>query len=104
MISALELIVVLIAALFIYGPEKIPEIAHATGKAYGEFKKAQLSAEFGLSDLDMKPQKNEKEEIESKIREMARSSGIDVEGKSIDDLLNMMAESIKMKSDEAKSV
>jgi sec-independent protein translocase protein TatA len=104
MISALELIVVLIAALFIYGPDKIPEIAHATGKAYGEFKKAQLSAEFGLSDLDMKPQKNDKEDIENKVREIARSSGIDTEGKSIDDLLNLIAESVKMKSDEAKSI
>ncbi|WP_321418765.1 twin-arginine translocase TatA/TatE family subunit [uncultured Methanomethylovorans sp.] len=103
MISAVELIVVLIAVLFIYGPDKIPEIAHATGKAYGEFKKAQLSAEFGLFDLDMKPKKNETEDIESKIREMARSSGIDVEGKSTDDLLNLIAESVKMKSDEAKN-
>lgn len=35
-----ELIVILILALVIFGPKRLPEIAKSIGKAIGEFKKA----------------------------------------------------------------
>jgi sec-independent protein translocase protein TatA len=103
MIGALEIIVLLIAALFFYGPEKLPELAHAAGLAYGEFKKAELSTEFGLSDLDMQAKKNDEKDLESKIKDMAISSGIEVRGKSTDELLELIAEAAKNKLVEAKT-
>jgi len=36
-----ELLLILVVALFFFGPDKIPEIALSLGKATGEFKKAQ---------------------------------------------------------------
>ena len=35
-----ELIVILVIALLIFGPNKLPEIAKAIGKAFADFKKA----------------------------------------------------------------
>ena len=35
-----ELIVILVIALIVIGPKKLPEIAKAVGKAFAEFKKA----------------------------------------------------------------
>ncbi|MEK7841189.1 MAG: Sec-independent protein translocase protein TatB [Deltaproteobacteria bacterium] len=39
-IGVTELIVILVIALIVIGPEKVPEIAKALGKAFAEFKKA----------------------------------------------------------------
>jgi sec-independent protein translocase protein TatA len=52
MIGAPELIAVLIAALFLFGPQKLPELARSLGGAVGEFKKAQRAAELELTDFD----------------------------------------------------
>ncbi|TQD24346.1 twin-arginine translocase TatA/TatE family subunit [Methanolobus vulcani] len=102
MIGSLEIVVILVAALLIFGPDKIPELARAAGKAWGDFQKAQLSAELGLSDLDMmKPTKATKEpepdEMDNKIRQIAESAGIDVQGKSTEELLSLMEEAAKAK-------
>ncbi len=48
MIGTPELILILIAALFLFGPDKLPEMARSLGKAAGEFKKAQIEAEHEL--------------------------------------------------------
>lgn len=52
MIGSTELIAILIAALFLFGPQKLPELARSLGSAFGEFKKAQRAAELGLTDFD----------------------------------------------------
>ncbi len=39
MIGSTELIAILIAALFLFGPQKLPELARSLGSAVGEFKK-----------------------------------------------------------------
>jgi TatA/E family protein of Tat protein translocase len=35
-----ELLVIIVIALIVFGPNKLPELAKAFGKAMGEFKKA----------------------------------------------------------------
>ncbi|MCQ1536437.1 twin-arginine translocase TatA/TatE family subunit [Methanosarcina sp. KYL-1] len=52
MIGSTELIAILIAALFLFGPQKLPELARSLGSAVGEFKKAQRAAELELTDFD----------------------------------------------------
>ncbi|NPE29321.1 twin-arginine translocase TatA/TatE family subunit [Methanococcoides sp. SA1] len=96
MIGSVEVFVVLIATLLIFGPDKIPEFAHAIGKAVGDFKKAQRATELGLNDLDLHHDAGRKD-IDGKIREMAISSGIDVRGKSSDELLILLADVVKAK-------
>ena len=73
MIGYTELIVILIAALFLFGPQKLPELARSLGSAVGEFKKAQRASEMQLTEFDAYTQKaenkialNDKEESKEK--------------------------------------
>ena len=39
-IGSTELILILVVALIVVGPQNLPKITHAMGRAYGEFKRA----------------------------------------------------------------
>jgi sec-independent protein translocase protein TatA len=52
MIGSTELLAIAIAALFLFGPQKLPELARSLGSAVGEFKKAQRAAELELTEFD----------------------------------------------------
>lgn len=43
-IGAMELVVILVLALIIFGPGKLPEVGQAIGRAVREFKKATSDA------------------------------------------------------------
>jgi len=48
MFGTTEIILIGAVALFLFGTDKIPEMARSLGKAMGEFKKAQIEAEKEL--------------------------------------------------------
>lgn len=52
MIGSTEVLAILIAALFLFGPGKLPELARSLGSAVGEFKKAQRAAELEFTTFD----------------------------------------------------
>ncbi|MCE8422864.1 MAG: twin-arginine translocase TatA/TatE family subunit [Candidatus Methanoperedens sp.] len=91
MIGTSELILILIAALFLFGPTKLPELAHSLGKAMGEFKKAQMEIEYDHKRLD-----NDKD---IKIHNLAIEMGIKVENKSTEQLVEEIRLKIKQKND-----
>ena len=49
MFGSTELILIVIIALFLFGPDKIPEIARTLGKVMGDFKRAMKDAEDELA-------------------------------------------------------
>jgi sec-independent protein translocase protein TatA len=51
------LVIVVLAAVFIFGAKKIPELAKTLGKAKGEFEKGKIEAEKELNDLKNKEKK-----------------------------------------------
>ncbi|KKG17017.1 preprotein translocase [Methanosarcina sp. 2.H.T.1A.6] len=59
MIGSTEVLAILIAALFLFGPRKLPELARSLGSAVGEFKKAQRAAELELTTFDSYTRKPE---------------------------------------------
>ena len=63
MIGSTELIAILVAALFLFGPNKLPELARSLGSAVGEFKKAQLASEMQLTHFDAYTQKAENKSV-----------------------------------------
>ena len=63
MIGSTELIAILVAALFLFGPNKLPELARSLGSAVGEFKKAQLASEMQLTHFDSYTQKAENKPV-----------------------------------------
>jgi sec-independent protein translocase protein TatA len=82
-----ELIVILIIAVILFGPKKLPELARSIGKAVAEFNKAkeEFSKESmrSLVEEEMKPQKGTSDEI----KKIAKNMGIEVGGKSDAELL-----------------
>ncbi|MEK7433987.1 MAG: TatA/E family twin arginine-targeting protein translocase [Cyanobacteriota bacterium] len=66
-IGAPELIIILVIALVIFGPGKLPEIGKAVGKSLSEFKKASKEITSDLNDETKKDEsKIEKEKSEIK--------------------------------------
>ncbi|MEM1598278.1 MAG: twin-arginine translocase TatA/TatE family subunit [Pyrobaculum sp.] len=77
-----EWIVILIALviILIWGPSKLPSLARGMGEAIREFRKAASGVE--------EETRRQKEEVDQKIIDMAKSLGISTEGKSKDQLLD----------------
>ncbi|MCX9085366.1 MAG: twin-arginine translocase TatA/TatE family subunit [Candidatus Methanoperedens sp.] len=89
-----ELILILVVAMFFFGPDKIPEIARSLGKAAGEFKKAQTETEREVKRLN--EPLNQKD---IKIRDMAVEMGIDVNNKNIEQLVEEIRVKIRLRKD-----
>ncbi len=90
MIGPAELIAILIAALFLFGPQKLPELARSLGGALGEFKKAQRAAELELTQFDAytkkagnkatpgeKEEEKEKQDIENSNKEIKTNTNLE---------------------------
>lgn len=54
MFGSMELLLIVIAALLLFGPDKMPEIARSMGKMYGDFKRAMREAEEEFSIAESK--------------------------------------------------
>jgi TatA/E family protein of Tat protein translocase len=60
-IGTQELIIILVIALLIFGPKKLPELARSTGKAINEFRKASSGI---LDEEESEKKEKEKEKKE----------------------------------------
>lgn len=87
-----ELILILVVALFLFGPDKIPEIARSLGKAAGEFKKAQTEIEHEIKRRD--EPLNDKD---TKIHNLAIEMGVDVNNKNTEQLVEEIRLKIRTK-------
>ncbi|MCX9012688.1 MAG: twin-arginine translocase TatA/TatE family subunit [Candidatus Methanoperedens sp.] len=92
MIGTQELILILMAILFLFGPSKLPEMARSLGKAAGEFKKAQIEAEHELKKMDKSPL----DDRDIKIHNLAIEMGLDVKNKTIEQLVEEIRNKIKL--------
>jgi sec-independent protein translocase protein TatA len=54
MFGTTELVLIFAAALVLFGPDKLPEIAKSLGKMIGDFKKAMREAQTELSISETK--------------------------------------------------
>ena len=60
MFGTTELVLIFAAALVLFGPDKLPEIARSLGKMIGDFKKAMREAQ---TELDISETKESTEKI-----------------------------------------
>ncbi len=92
MIGTQELVLILIAALFLFGPTKLPELAQSLGKAVGEFKRAQIETERDLRGANRLL--NDKD---IKIHNLAIEMGLDAQNKTPEQLVEEIRSRIKDK-------
>ncbi len=59
-----ELIIILVIALLIFGPKKLPELARSTGKAINEFRKASS----GILDEEEEKKDKKEEKTETALK------------------------------------
>ncbi|MCX9026085.1 MAG: twin-arginine translocase TatA/TatE family subunit [Candidatus Methanoperedens sp.] len=85
-----EMLLILVVALFFFGPDKIPEIARSLGKATGEFKKAQTETEQEIKTLG-----TPLSEKDTKIHNLAIEMGIDGKNKTSEQLIEEIRSKIR---------
>lgn len=78
---------IVIALLLFGGSKKIPELARSLGRATGEFRRGQREIEREIKKEFIKG----KEEEEDKVIKIAKELGIDIEGKSKEELKKEIA-------------
>ncbi|MDY0267048.1 MAG: twin-arginine translocase TatA/TatE family subunit [Methanimicrococcus sp.] len=87
-IGTTEIILIVAVIVLLFGASKLPELARSAGKSAGEFKKAQKEAELSYQEFEKSLKDTTPVEKESKIQKMAKDQGIDVTGKTDDQLLD----------------
>ncbi|MDD2778465.1 MAG: twin-arginine translocase TatA/TatE family subunit [Methanocellales archaeon] len=102
MIGSQELLLIFVLILLLFGANKLPELASSMGKALGEFKKAQREVEYELS-FEYKKKAADKEKL-GRIQSMVKELGIDTEGKTEDELLEAIQETLSKKVKEQNEV
>ncbi len=97
-----ELLVILLIAFFLFGANKLPELARSLGRAKAEFKKAEREAELELLEFErrMREGKITSSEKREKLEKIARDLGINPEGKSDDELLEEIYKAIPKEKSE----
>ncbi|WP_457555551.1 Sec-independent protein translocase subunit TatA/TatB [Candidatus Pyrohabitans sp.] len=89
MLGNSEILVILIFALLLFGPKKLPELAHSLGKAVAEYRRAarelEEEARRELSEVEREIEEARKEM--DLLRDIARDMNIDPTGKSKEELL-----------------
>lgn len=69
-----ELILILVIALVVFGPRKLPEIGRSLGKTINEFRRASVQSFSELEEVtgEIKKVKSEVEGVKEEIKEAAR--------------------------------
>ena len=65
-IGSTELIIILVVALLVLGPKKLPEIAKSLGKAMGEFRRMSTDVK---RTIEMEADRSDEEEKKKKVKE-----------------------------------
>lgn len=98
--GAMEIGLIVVAIIILFGASKIPELARSLGKATGEFKKGKQEIERELTDVEKSIKEAPDETKSSKVKQMARDLGISIEGKTEEQLLDEIQKKMpKVKSE-----
>lgn len=69
-IGTTELMIILVVALVVLGPKKLPQVARSLGKAFGEFKRVSTDVK---RTIDVEVDRLEREEKDNKAKQELRA-------------------------------
>ncbi len=83
------ILVIVVVIILLFGATQIPKLARSLGRAKGEFSKAkgQFESEAAAAEHGVAGRASE-----AKVRETARSLGIEEKGKSLDEVKRLLQE------------
>ena len=70
------ILLIIVAALFLFGPQKLPELARGFGRAMGEFRRGRMEVEKEIT------QQFSQEDPRTKVERAAAALGISAAGKT----------------------
>ncbi|MCS7118208.1 MAG: twin-arginine translocase TatA/TatE family subunit [Thaumarchaeota archaeon] len=99
MIQGMEWVIVLVvvAILLLWGPDKIPKIARAIGQARREYEKASRDVQEEFRSVISETPAPATSQPSSDIITIAKSLGIETEGKTRDQIADEIAARLKAK-------
>ena len=93
MIGTQELVMIFGVIVLLFGATKLPELARSMGSSVGEFKKAQKESEKSLKEFEKSLTEPTATPKKTKVQETAEKLGIDIRGKTDDQLLDEIQKS-----------
>ncbi|MFX0163282.1 MAG: twin-arginine translocase TatA/TatE family subunit [Candidatus Hodarchaeota archaeon] len=115
-LGALELLVLIIFALILFGPKKLPELARSIGNAQAEYeaaRRARLSQRKmerqtqsrKLNSPTTSPSTNVSDELsdEELLIEAAEKMGIETEGKKIEEIAQEVLKKVEKEKESTKN-
>ncbi len=72
------ILLIVIAILLLFGPQKLPELAKSIGRAWGEFRRGKMEVE---REIRQEFQQEEGKDFGTRLRDSARELGIDTTGR-----------------------
>ena len=100
MIGTQELIMIFGLIILLFGAAKLPELARSMGSSVGEFKKAQKESERNYKEFEKSLTEPTPTPAKTKMQETAERLGIDIKGKTDDQLL----EEIQKQAERPKEI
>ncbi len=98
-IGTTEILLIFGVIVLLFGATKLPELAKSMGKSMGEFKKAQKEAEIELKQFERSLGETTVDEKKIKIKKTAEELGIDTEGKTDDELLDAIQDTLSKREE-----
>ena len=93
----LIILLIIIAVLLLFGPQKLPELARSLGRAWGELRRGRMEVERQIRD---EFREGDTKDFGTRLRDSAKELGIDVSGKRDSDLRLEIARHIDDASDD----
>ncbi len=91
------IILIIIAVLLLFGPQKLPELARSLGRAWGELRRGRMEVERQIKE---EFSGMEAKDLGTRLRDSARELGIDATGKRDSELKLEIARRIDSAPDD----
>jgi sec-independent protein translocase protein TatA len=87
MIGTQEILLIFVVIVLLFGASKLPELARSMGRSMGEFKRGQFEVEKELTTMKGSATGQNYDVALTRTQSMAKKMGIEIAGKSEDQLL-----------------
>ncbi len=97
MLGSQEILLIFLVIVLLFGATKLPELARSMGRSMGEFKRGQYEVEKDLNSMKNSAAGSNYEVALTRTQSMAKKMGIEIAGKTDDQLLAEIEKKLESK-------